>query len=199
MRILRRGCFPHECSWLIDNPVRRLFVTPEQLAQRLPMVERSRVLEIGPGSGYFSVEFARRVLAGRLELFDLQPEMLAKARRKLEAQGLFTVGYTAGNASAELPFAEAQFDLVILVTVLGEVPDQAACIRSIHRVLRGQGVLAVHEHLPDPDFVSFKKLRSIVETHGFAVAQRWGRWWNYTAIFGKDVTGQTAPPLLRCS
>jgi ubiquinone/menaquinone biosynthesis C-methylase UbiE len=189
MRMLTRGCFPHEFSWLIDNPVRRLFVAPEELADRLPILEGSRVLEIGPGSGYFSGEFALRVPGGRLELFDVQPEMLAKAKRKLDARGFLNVGYTPGDASAELPFPEDHFDLAVLVTVLGEVPDKAACIKSVHRVLRAQGVLAVHEHLPDPDFISFERLRSRVEGYGFVFQQQWGRWWNYTAIFQKSSTG----------
>lgn len=186
-RILDRGCFPHEFSWLIDNPVRRLFVSPEELADRLPLVENSLVLEIGPGSGYFSGELARRVPQGRIELFDIQPEMLGKAKRKLAARGLINVGYIAGNASAELPFADARFDLAVLVTVLGEIADKFACIKSVHRVLRPGGILAVHEHLPDPDFVSFGRLHSAVEDNGFVFRRRWSRWWNYTATFQKSL------------
>ena len=86
-RALGRGYFPHQLSCLIDNPLRRLLLTPAQLANRLPLTESSHVLEVGPGSGYFSAELARRVPQGRLELLDLQPEMLAKARRKLQARG----------------------------------------------------------------------------------------------------------------
>jgi ubiquinone/menaquinone biosynthesis C-methylase UbiE len=182
---LSRGYFPHELSWLIDNPVRRLFIAPETLADRLGISETSRVLEIGPGSGYFSVELARRVPHGRLELFDVQDEMLAKAWRKLAARGFDNVGFTQGNASASLPFPEAEFDVVVLVTVLGEVPDKDASIKSINRVLRRDGVLAIHEHLPDPDFIRFEVLRRMVEKHGFAFRARRGWWWNYTATFRK--------------
>jgi ubiquinone/menaquinone biosynthesis C-methylase UbiE len=185
IRALTRGYFPHELSWLIDNPVRRLFIAPETLADRLAIVETSRVLEIGPGSGYFSVELARRVPGGRLELFDVQGEMLAKAGRKLAARGFHNVGFTQGNASAGLPFPEGQFDVAVLVTVLGEVPDKDACLKSIYRVLRRDAVLAIHEHLPDPDFIPFKRLRSTVERHGLVFQQRWGWWWNYTATFQK--------------
>jgi CAAX protease family protein len=185
IRALSRGYFPHELSWLIDNPLRRLFIAPETLADRLAITETSRVLEIGPGSGYFSEELARRVPRGRLELFDVQDEMLGKAGRKLSARGFRNVGFTKGNASAGLPFPEAQFDVAVLVTVLGEVPDKDRCIKSIHRVLRPDGVLAIHEHLPDPDFIPFKQLRSAVERYGFVFKARWGRWWNYTATFQK--------------
>ncbi|MCG8683889.1 MAG: class I SAM-dependent methyltransferase [Desulfobacterales bacterium] len=38
-----------------------------------------RVLEVGPGSGFFSVEVIRRIPGGELVLLDLQPEMLEKA------------------------------------------------------------------------------------------------------------------------
>ncbi len=80
-----RGVFPHQFSWLIDNPLRRLVLSPDTLAKRLPLSDSSRILELGPGSGYCSAALAARVPRGRLELFDLQPEMLAKAERKLRA------------------------------------------------------------------------------------------------------------------
>ena len=96
-RAFGRGYFPHQFSWLIDNPVRRLLLSPEKFADRLPLTAVSWVLEVGPGSGYFSRELARRVRRGRLVLFDLQPEMLAKARRKLERSGVQNVGYAVGD------------------------------------------------------------------------------------------------------
>ncbi len=83
-RTLGRGVFPHQLSWLIDNAARRLIISPSTLADRLSLTAASRVLEIGPGSGFFSSEIAKRIPHGRLELFDLQPEMLTKARLKLE-------------------------------------------------------------------------------------------------------------------
>ena len=181
-RSVLRGCFPHELSWLIDNPIRRWFITPEGLADRLPLSRTSRVLEIGPGSGYFSEELARRVRDGRLELLDLQPEMLEKAKRKLDLRGVSYVGYIAADAMA-LPFREGAFDVAVLVTVLGEVPNAMASLRAIHRVLVRRGTLAVHEHIPDPDFVPFERLRSLAEANGFEFQLRWGRDWNYTAIF----------------
>ncbi len=178
------GYFPHQLSFVINNPIRRLLISPKRFADRLPLGPTSRVLEVGPGSGYFSVEVARRVPRGHLELLDIQPEMLAKARRHLEAAGLRNVGFTEGDATV-LPFPDSDFDIAFLVAVLGEVPDQAACLRSLYRVLRPGGALVVHEHLPDPDFSSLPKLRRVVEAEGFAFLESWGRSWNYTASFQK--------------
>ncbi len=184
-RTVGQGYFPHQLAFLIDNPIRRLLITPETLADRLPLTPSSRVLEVGPGSGYFSVEIARRVPNGHLELFDLQPEMLEKARQKIEAAGFRNVGYTEGDAG-ELPFGEAEFDVAFLVAVLGEVPDKLGCLRSLYRVLRPAGTLAFHEHHPDPDFSPLQRLRTLVEGERFAFLQSWGWFWNYTATFGKS-------------
>ena len=57
---------------------------PADLAAALELTGSETVLELGPGSGFFSREVAGRLPRGRLELFDIQPEMLAKARRKLD-------------------------------------------------------------------------------------------------------------------
>lgn len=199
---LRRGYAPHQLAWLMDNPVRKLLLSPNGFADRLQISATDRILEIGPGSGYFSVELARRVRDGRLDLFDLQPEMLAKARRKLERRGIFNVGYTAGNASARFPFPDARFDLVVLVTVLPEIPDQKFCLIEIHRVLRPAGVVAFHEQLPD-NLIRFAQLSSLVEPVGFVLERRHGPWWNYTAIFRKhqglppEMQGATTTPCAR--
>ena len=183
-RCVGAGCFPHQLSFVIDNPIRRLLIAPETLADRLALTASSRVLEVGPGSGYFSVEIAGRLPRGRLELFDLQAEMLAKARRKLASAGLGNVGYTKGDAS-KLPFADSEFDVAFLVTVLGEVPDERGCLQSLYRVLRPGGVVAFHEHLPDPDFSGLPALRELVEAEGIVFVRSWGLSWNYTASFRK--------------
>jgi len=183
IRAIAPGRFPHELSWLIDNPLRRALLDPDTLAARLPIRDDSRVLELGPGSGFFSAALARGLPRGHLELVDVQPEMLAKAKQKLDAQGFTNIGYTTADADLDLPFPDADFDLAVLIAVLGEIADKESCIRSLRRVLKPAGFLAIHEHLPDPDFISFGELRSIVEQFGFELHERLGPKWNYTATF----------------
>lgn len=181
---LMRGVFPHEMSFFLDLPWRNLLLSPRTLVARLPLMAASRVLEVGAGSGFYSAEVARAVPNGRLELSDLQPEMLGKARRKLEAGGLSNVGYTAADAG-RLPFADESFDLLYLVAVLGEIAGRGAFLGEAHRVLKIGGVLSISEHLPDPDFSPRAKVRSLVEQAGFEFLGHHGAWWSYTANFGK--------------
>jgi ubiquinone/menaquinone biosynthesis C-methylase UbiE len=179
------GIFPHRLAWFLELPWRRLVLTPRALASRLQPRPDAEVLEVGAGSGYYSVEVARRIPRGRLELFDLQPEMLARARARCDDAGLANVGFTPGDG-ASLPFAGGRFDVVYMVTVFGEIHDPSAALAEVRRVLKPEGMLSISEHLPDPDFTSFPALRGRVEDAGFALEARFGPRWAYTANFRVD-------------
>ena len=184
-RAQSRGCtYPHQLAFLLELPLRKLMLSPAQLAERLDLQPDSRVLEIGPGPGFFSVELAQRVPRGHLELFDIQHEMLAKARRKLQRAGLHNVGLAQGDARG-LPYRNESFDVIVLVAVLGEVPDPPAALRESYRVLRRGGILSVTELPGDPDFTSLPVLRSLAAAAGFEVAEHLGTPKKYTANFRK--------------
>jgi SAM-dependent methyltransferase len=102
-RFSGRGTYPHELAGMLLFPLRRIVLSPERLVARLHLTRTSRVLEIGPGPGFFSIDVARAVPQGRLELMDIQAEMLQKARRRLRRAGVANAGYTQANA-VKLPF-----------------------------------------------------------------------------------------------
>ena len=182
---LTRGVFPHELSFFLDLPWRYLVLSPRELIARLSLGATHRVLEVGAGTGFYSVEVARRVSEGHLELLDLQPEMLKKARQKLEANSLSNVGYTLSDAG-RLPFEANSFDVILMVAVLGEISDQRAFLSEARRVLKLRGILSISEHLPDPDFSPFAKVNSIVEGEGFKLSGHYGGRWSFTANFSKS-------------
>lgn len=175
--------YPHWASIFLNNPIRRVLGRPGSVIDGLLLAGAERVLELGPGPGYFSTEIARRLPEGRLELFDLQPEMLAKARHALERAGCHNVGFHAGDASGELPFPDGCFDVAFLAAVLGEVPDKSACIRSLARVLRPGGLLVFVEAFPDPDRQSVSMLRALVEPEGFVFHSSGGTTWRDVVQF----------------
>lgn len=180
--------YPHWAAALLNNPVRRLIGRPGAVIESLRLAGDERVLEIGPGPGYFSAELARRLPAGRLDLFDLQPQMLDRARRRLAGIPGCHVAFHAGDASSGLPFPDESFDVAFLAAVLGEVPDPDTCVRSLERVLRPGALLVFVEAFPDPDRQSVAALRELVQPRGF-VLQSWvGTTWRDVAQFRRVPT-----------
>lgn len=174
-----RGVFPHQMSWVLDLPGRGLVMSAGTVAERLPIRPDAQVLEVGSGSGYYSVEVARRIPAGRLTLLDIQPEMLEKCAAKLTAAGLenFTTRQADGKS---LPFDDGSFDALFLVTVFGEIEAREAFLREADRVLRPNGLLSITEHHPDPDFEPAHEVAACLKAHGFVPLQTLGWRWAYT-------------------
>jgi len=100
-----------------------------------------RVVDCGSGSGADALIAARLVgPGGRVIGVDMTPEMLAKARANAELAGLSNVEFRAGMLEA-LPVDDRWADVVISNGVLNLVPDKAAALREMHRVLRPGGRL----------------------------------------------------------
>ena len=164
-RLSERGTYPHELAVMLLFPLRRIVLSPERLIRHLHLTRGSRVLEVGPGPGFFSIDVAQAIPRGRLELVDIQLEMLQKARRRLRRAGVHNAGYTQANA-VKLPFGSSAFDVAFLVAVLGEVADPTACLASIADVLRCGGLLSVAELPGDPDALTEAQLRTLTQGTG---------------------------------
>ena len=190
-----RGVFPAQFSWMLELRARRLLLSPPRLAERRGLDEAMAILEVGAGSGFYSTEVAQQMASGHLFITDLQPAMLARCRANADIDERTHVHFIACDGT-RLPFCDASFDLVYMVTVFGELHDAAAGVSEIRRVLKPGGALSISEHLPDPDFVTLASLRRRVERLGFAVVRVDGPWWAYTATFARDASPDAAsdPP-----
>jgi ubiquinone/menaquinone biosynthesis C-methylase UbiE len=134
-------------------------ITRERLREVLDPEPGERVLEIGPGTGYYTLDLAEWVgPEGTVEIFDIQQEMLDHTMRAVGKRGLANVAATQGDARSLL-YEDDSFDAVVLITVLGEIPDQDAALAEITRVLRPGGRLVVGELFGDPHYTSPGALR----------------------------------------
>jgi ubiquinone/menaquinone biosynthesis C-methylase UbiE len=156
-------------------------ITRERLRAVLRPEPGERLLELGVGTGYYSLELAEWVApAGTLELFDLQQEFLDHVMRRAAERGLANLVPTQGDATA-LPYEDASIDAVILTAVLGEIPDTAAALREIRRVLKPSGRLVVGELFGDPHFTTLASLKRQAAEAGLAYAEHSGNWFAYFA------------------
>jgi ubiquinone/menaquinone biosynthesis C-methylase UbiE len=159
-------------------------ITRERLRAVLRPAPGERLLEIGVGTGYYSCEMAEWVgPQGTLELLDLQQKFLDHVMRAAGERGLSNLVPTQGDATA-LPYEDASVDAVILTAVLGEIPDNAAALREIRRVLKPDGRLIVGELFGDPHFTTRATLERLGGEAGMSMDERSGNWFGYFARLG---------------
>src|SRR3954470_19798592 len=99
----------------------------------------ARSLEIGSGTGYFSLNLLQTGVVGRATCTDISPGMLARLQRNAAALELDVE--TAACDAAELPFDDESFDLVLGHAVLHHLPDLERAFAEFHRVLKPGGTL----------------------------------------------------------
>jgi SAM-dependent methyltransferase len=96
-----------------------------------------RSLEVGAGTGYFSLNLLRAGIVREATCTDISPGMVRALSANAERLGL-TVRIVRADVES-LPFADGSFDLVLGHAVLHHVPDLACAFREFHRVLAPGG------------------------------------------------------------
>lgn len=191
IRIFRKNAHfpcPAFMGGLLDSNFRRYFQPPDKLIQRSGIEKGMHVLEIGCGSGAFTTYVAKAVgKKGKVYALDIQQEMLKQLERKLsrsENKDIKNIELINSNAY-ELPFDNNSLDLIYMITVLPEIPDKNKALKEIKRALKTNGILAVTELLPDPDYPLKSTTIKLGEKSGFVLDKVSGNFWNYTVKFKK--------------
>jgi SAM-dependent methyltransferase len=96
-----------------------------------------RSLEIGAGTGYFSLNLLQAGVVGEATCTDISPGMVATLGRNAQRLGLDV--RTARADAESLPFADSSFDLVLGHAVLHHLPNLRRAFAEFHRVLRPGG------------------------------------------------------------
>jgi SAM-dependent methyltransferase len=174
---------PYSQRFWVEAP--HPFITRARLREVLEARQGERVLEVGPGTGYYTLDVAEWVGPdGSVDILDLQQEMLDHTMRRAGERTLANITPTQSDATA-LPFQNETFDAAFLVTVLGEIPDQDAALRELARVLKPGGRLVVGELLGDPHYVALGPMRLRAAAAGLGFERRSGNALGYFARFSK--------------
>jgi ubiquinone/menaquinone biosynthesis C-methylase UbiE len=80
----------------------------------------------------------------------------------------------AGAGKGKLERKRNYFDRALLVTVLGEIPDQTAALNEIFSSLKPGGTLCVTETIFDPHFQSRKAVEQLASAVGFRAKKFFG-------------------------
>lgn len=99
-------------------------------------------LEIGSGTGYFSLNLVQLGVIGELTATDISPGMLKRLASTAAALDVGDEVTTVTTEAEELPFADESFDLVFGHAVLHHIPDLDRAFAEFRRVLRPGGMIA---------------------------------------------------------
>jgi len=192
-RILKRFVHfpaPPFVRYFLDSRLRKWMQPASLLIARSGIKKGSTVLEIGCGSGAYTLDMARAVgKDGIVYALDIQQSMLDHVDRKLSKEqnrDIKNVKLVLGNAY-ELPFDDQSIDAISMITVLQEIPDKQKALAEMARVLKHDGRVAVTELLVDPDYRSRKRTTKQVTAAGLEVEADEGNLFNYTIRFKKPI------------
>jgi|SRR5581483_4213174 len=172
---------PYLMRWLLFTP--RGPQSPQHLKRLLQPHSGERILEIGPGVGIHVLPVASSLLPdGVLDVLDVQQEMLDGLNRRAAKAGITNIIARRGDAQM-LPYPDHTFDAAYLISVLGEIPDGAAALAELRRVLKPAGRLVIGEVLIDPDYISLITMKEKAERAGLIFEQKAGPMIAYFAVF----------------
>ncbi len=100
-----------------------------------------RALEIGAGTGFFSLNLRQAGVLSEVSVSDISPGMVEAAQANGRRLG-FEVEGRVGDAE-HLPYDDGSFDLVLGHAVIHHIPDVELALRECLRVLRPGGRLVI--------------------------------------------------------
>jgi SAM-dependent methyltransferase len=130
-----------------DDPARDAWQMPDRVIETLAIAPGSTVADIGAGTGYFSVRFAKAAAGPTVYAADIEPSMVdyLKARAARE-QVPNLVAVLAGPESPNLPKA---VDLVLIVDTYHHIADRVAYFRRLRTSMTPGARLAIIDFRKD--------------------------------------------------
>jgi ubiquinone/menaquinone biosynthesis C-methylase UbiE len=160
----------------------QLQIVGESLVEAVDLRSGERVLDVAAGNGNASLAAARRY--GEVTSTDYVPALLEQGRRRAEAEGL---PMTIRTADAEdLPFADAEFDVVLSTFGVMFAPNQARAASELMRVVRSGGRIGLANWTPEGAIGELFRLigRYIPPPAGVTPPATWGMETRLVELFG---------------
>ncbi len=131
----------------MNNPVRALLQRryEARLLERLGgRIEGQRALEIGCGRGVGTEIIFERFGAREVHSFDVDPEMVDRARYRLSRYRPDRLTLDVGDATA-ISAPDASFDAVFDFAIIHHIPNWKDAVAEVARVLKPQGLFFFEE------------------------------------------------------
>jgi len=151
----------------LDNPIRRLIHNPQKILGEY-IEPGQTVLDVGCGSGTFSIAMAKMVgESGKVIAVDVQEEMLKIVREKAAQQGLESRIVTHKSDLDRIGISE-MVDFALAFYMVHEVPNAEAFLKEIGSVLKPKGKLLIVEPMFHVSATAFEKTIEVARQAGLS-------------------------------
>jgi len=171
METERNRVCPVELADSLDGRIRRWLQNPQKILG--PYIkEGMKVLDIGCGPGFFSIEIAKMVgKSGKIFAVDLQEGMLQKLMNKITGTELEDRIKLVKCDKDNINVTE-YVDFILAFFVVHEVPDKNSLFKQLKNILNDKGqILLVEPKLFHVSRKEFETTIKIAEDNGFYVNQ----------------------------
>ena len=173
-------------KWLLDPTFHgRISSRTQKTINHLDLRPGMFVLDAGCGPGRLSIPIAKIIgPQGTLTAVDIQEGMLQLVRERAEKENITNIRYIQemlGDGILESNL----YDRAVLITVLGEIPDQKKAIQEIYQAIKPGGILLIEETIRDPHFQTRNTVMGLAGSVGFIEKEFMGTRFSYTLILEK--------------
>lgn len=169
------------------GPYRSRVQPPSMLVEAISCRPGMTIIEIGCGSGFYTVEVAKAIQPdGRVYAVDIQEGMLEKLRNRMEREGVENIIPILADAEGNIPLDDGTADAVFSVAVLPEIPNPVKALTQIKRLMTDDGVFADSEVLFDPDYPLKRTVVKWARQAGLVLDRRISRRLSYVLVFKKE-------------
>ena len=176
---------PVELANSLDNKIRQYLQNPQKILK--PFVnEGMKVLDIGCGPGFFSIELAKLVgNSGKVFAVDLQEGMLQKIRNKIKGTNLEERINLVKSERDKFTVPE-KVDFILAFYMVHEVPDKNNLFEALINILDEKGqFLLVEPKLFHVSQKEFNTTLQIAENAGFKISKGPKLLFSFSAVLNK--------------
>jgi len=173
-------------KWLLDPTfLGGMSRRTRKTIQHLDLTSGMNVLDAGCGPGRLTIPIATIVgPSGNVTAIDIQEGMLQEVQKRANKENLTNISFVRvgiGEGTLESNY----YDRAVLITVLGEIPDQKAALQDIFEALKPGGILLVEETIRDPHFQTRNTVNRLAGTCGFIEKDFFGNRFSYILTLKK--------------
>jgi ubiquinone/menaquinone biosynthesis C-methylase UbiE len=116
---------------------------------------------------------------------DIQKEMLGKVQEKARDKNLTNITFLHAGVGKD-KLEHNKYDRALLVTILGEIPNQKAALQEIFDALKPGGILSVTETIFDPHYQRYNVVLELATKIGFQKQHVFTDWFSFTLNLEKS-------------